>query len=300
MVNSDPTSRFRPTLRKGTILLSGLVVFCILGAIGGFIASATTSVNWLFTIYLAFGIAFCLPLPMLGYRLYALQRAYYEVNRSLLTIHWGLRTEQIPLGDIQWIRPATDLTAPLPRPRLALPGAYLGIQQIDGLGKVEYLADGEENMLLVATPESIYVISPQESRKLLHTYHRGTELGSLVSAQRQSLQPSFILGKIFDDPLARGLIFTDLILVIGVITWAVIIMTTVGTIPFGQPPVPTQSVRVILYPVVAGFIFLIDLITGTFFFRNDNQRNASYIIWGSGTATSFLIMIVLLIITISL
>ncbi len=300
MQRIDQPIRYKPSIRRGTLVLSGLVAVCILVAIGAFIASATTSINWLFGIYLALGIAACLPLPMLGYRLYALQTAFYEIDRSSLKVHWGLRTEQIPFTEIQWVRPADDLTAPLPKPRLALPGAYLGILQIDGLGKVEFLADGVEHMLLAAAAETVFVISPEDPRKFLASYHRSIELGSLVHMERQSLLPSFILGKIFDNSLARGLIFTNLIMVVFILVWGVLLFTTVGAIPFGQPPVPTPSIRAILFPVVGGFVFLIDLIAGSFFFRNETQRNASYLLWGSGVLTSFLILVSMLIITVNL
>jgi len=43
-----------------------------------------------------------------------------------LRLRWGLRAEDIPLPEIEWIRPASDLGFHLPKPFLSMPGALLG------------------------------------------------------------------------------------------------------------------------------------------------------------------------------
>ncbi len=124
----EPPIHFLPHTKKGTIILGLLILFTLGVGISFFWLSSTTSTGVIFAVYLALGVLFCLPLPMLGYRFYALNRAYYDFDRNLLTIHWGLRTEMIPLKEIQWVRPVSDLVLPLPFPKLHLPGALLGIR----------------------------------------------------------------------------------------------------------------------------------------------------------------------------
>jgi hypothetical protein len=51
------------------------------------------------------------PVPFLGYRAYALLRADYYIDRDSLAMLWGLRVEDIPLTDIEWVRPASDVAA---------------------------------------------------------------------------------------------------------------------------------------------------------------------------------------------
>ena len=127
---TEITVRFLPHTKRGTIIL-GVLIFITIGvAVSFFWLSSISSAGLLFSVYMALGVVFCLPLPMLGYRFFALNRAYYDLDRNVLTIHWGLRTEIIPIREIQWIRPVIDLVLTLPNPKLTLPGAYLGIRYI--------------------------------------------------------------------------------------------------------------------------------------------------------------------------
>ena len=47
-------------------------------------------------------------------------------------------------------------------PRLQWPGAMLGVAHVRDLGPVEYMAAEAAKMLLIATPQRIYAISPQD------------------------------------------------------------------------------------------------------------------------------------------
>ena len=141
MLNSDPNITFYPTRQRGSFMLGGLLaLFGIIAALFFWLA-AITPIGWMFTLYLAGGIVACLPFPMLIYRLIALNRAYYLLERNSLTLHWGLRTEILPLQQIEWFRPLTDLTSNLTLPPIPLPGAYIGVRMVEGLSKVEYMAD---------------------------------------------------------------------------------------------------------------------------------------------------------------
>lgn len=305
MAYLDQPVRFRPSRKNGSIFLGGFVLFFILLAILLFWSSATTSTNWLFGIFLTGGILACAPLPMLSYRLFGLNRAYYELDRNALTIHWGLRTEILPLRAIEWVRPAEDLTSALPTPPMALPGGFIGVRQIDGLGRTEYMADSAQNCILIAGSSTVFVISPTNPREFMATYYRGIEQGSLDPVASASLQPSFILGKVWDDQLSRRMLLTQFILGLVLALWVVIIITSVPTVDFAfssspQEPETVPSIRLILLPVVNVFVFIIDLIGGSFFFRNAKQQIAAYLIWGSGIITAFFLLISILIVTIKL
>ena len=116
------------------------------------------------------------PLPFFGYRLFSLLRADYILDRDSLAFYWGLRVEDIPLNDIEWIRPATDLSTPLRIPTLSLPGALLGMRRHPDLGAVEFIAAEKKKLLLVATAKRTYAISPEDAATFLSTFRRATEM----------------------------------------------------------------------------------------------------------------------------
>lgn len=304
MQSLETVTRFIPHTKRGTLFLGSLIFLTLSAAISFFWLSSTTSTGGIFALYMALGVIFCLPLPMLGYRFYALNRAYYDMDRNLLTIHWGLRTEILPIKEIQWIRPVTDLVSPLPYPRLHFPGALLGIRVIEGLGKVEYLADGMEEALLVAGPQVVYLLSPADVRGFMAFYARGVELGSLVPVKAESIQPSFILGKIWDDRIVRSLILFAFLIGVAVVIWTVLIITNQSQVVFGSQaevnPVPVPSIRLLLLPVVNGLVFIVDVVAGAFFYRREDQKFISYLVVLGGNLTGLIILFELLMVTVHL
>src|SRR6185436_3378150 len=123
----------------------------------------------MYVSYLLTGLLAFAPIPFLGYRAYALFKADYYIDRDSLAILWGLRVEDIPLTDIEWVRPATDLTRPLALPRFRLPGAVLGTRRHADLGLVEFIASGTRNLILVATSRRVFAISPSDASALVRT-----------------------------------------------------------------------------------------------------------------------------------
>jgi hypothetical protein len=238
---------------------------------------------------------------MLTYRLIALQRAYYRMDRGALTLHWGLRTEALPLRTIEWIRPVDDLIDPLRKPRLALPGAYLGWRAVAGLGKVEFMADHLKQALLVAGPEAVYVISPQNPGEFLAHFRRNVELGSLDAVPAKSIQPSFVFGKLWDSQVLRNLFLAGFVLNAAILIWTVILVTNRQQVPLGASATavlnPVASIRLLLLPVVSVVIWLVDIITGAFFFRLESQKTLAYLVYGGAILTAVLILVSLIFVT---
>src|SRR5574341_627761 len=122
------TGLFPPPKRNGLLLHSILLVILISVSGWGFLNFSRADVGPPFVLYLLVGLAAFAPIPLLGYRAYALWRAYYVLDRDRLKLHWGLRDENIPLTDIEWVRPVHDLTHPLRLPAMPIPGAVLGLR----------------------------------------------------------------------------------------------------------------------------------------------------------------------------
>ncbi len=181
---------------------------------------------------------------------------------------------------------------------------YWESEQIDGLGKVEYLADRMEGALLVAGPKVVYVLSPEDTHGFMAFYSRGVELGSLESVKAESIQPSFILGKIWDDQIIRNLILSGFLFGVAVVIWTVLIITSQSQVVFGSyavgNPESVPSIRLLLLPVVDGLVFLVDVVAGAFFYRREDQKFISYLVVSGGSLTGLLILIALLSISVKL
>jgi hypothetical protein len=235
------------------------------------------------------------PLPLILYRGYALIRASYRLERDGLRLYWGLRAEDIPLPDIEWVRLATDLAADLPQPRLSWPGALLGIVHVHDLGAVEYLASTNKTLLLVATSQRIFAISPEDPDEFMQAFQHAFEMGSLAPLSSVSVLPAAYLSKIWSDRPARYILIAALGLTLFLFASAGLIipgrtLISLGFYPNGQalPPVPAE--QLMLLPILGTFIFMVDLVSGLFLYRLENKRRMAFLIWGCAVLTEGLFL----------
>src|SRR5512138_2570119 len=179
-MNDLKTGHFPPAKQVGLTLYAVIILLLTSISFWGFTNLTFAQVGPTFVTFLLTGLLAFAPIPFLGYRAYALFKADYYIDRDSLAILWGLRIEDIPLTDIEWVRPATDLTRPLALPRFRLPGAVLGRRRHPDLGGVEFIASSRRNLILIATAKRIFAISPKDAASLVRTFARATELGSLT------------------------------------------------------------------------------------------------------------------------
>ncbi len=290
---------FLPPRRRGVIIHS--VLLAILGSITiwGFLGISSATVGPTFMVYILLTLAAALPIPVIGYRLYALLRANYILEREILRIFWGLRVEEIPLSDIEWVRPASDLTIPLRLPPFRLPGSLLGLRRHPDLGAVEFLASDVKELLLVATAKRVFAISPNDPRRFMRDFQLATELGSLSPPRAHSTYPSFIVAEAWKSLLARYLWLSGLLLNIGLLAWTSFLIPSLESIPLGfdisgLPQGPFPAVQLMMLPLISAALFLVGLILGLYFYRWEEQRILAFIIWASGTITSILFLIAVL------
>lgn len=265
----------------------------------GFMNLSVSQVGPQFVLYLLIGVLAFAPIPFLGYRAYALLRADYYIDRDSLAMLWGLRIEDIPLTDIEWVRPASDLTHPLLLPRFRLPGAILGTRRHPDLGLVEFIASSSRNLILIATSKRTFAISPRNPAGLVQTFARATEMGSLIPTEAKSVYPSFIITQAWDSPLARFVWMSGILLNLGLIAWVGILIPSLSQIPFGFNPfgVPIEMVsssQLILLPLVSGLMFIIGITAGLYFYRWEQQRPLAFVIWVSSTLCALLFLLAVL------
>ncbi|MBT6060690.1 MAG: hypothetical protein HOG55_05805 [Anaerolineae bacterium] len=237
-----------------------------------------------------------LPIPFIGYRLYALLRANYHLGREKLKLSWGLRIEEIPLSDVEWVRPITDLTTPLKLPRLRLPGSILGLRRHPDLAMVEFLASDAKPLILVATAKHVFAISPDDPRRFAREFQLATELGALSRTESFSTYPTFIVAEAWKNLLARYFWLSGLLLNIGILIWASILIPnlesiTLGFKASGEAHGPFPPVQLMLLPFISFTLFIIGWVAGLYFYRWEEQKILALILWASSTLTGILFLV---------
>jgi hypothetical protein len=293
------TGHFPPAKQLGLILHGVLILLLAAASILAFVSLANAQMGPIFVIYLLVGILSFVPIPFLGYRAYSLFKADYYIDRDSLAILWGLRVEDIPLTDIEWVRPASDLTNPLSLPPIRLPGAVLGTRRHPDLGAVEFIASSAKNLILIATSKHVFAISPRDAAALVRTFARATELGSLTPTEAKSVYPSFVITRAWESPLARFLWMTGLLLNLGLVGWVGFLIPSLSQVPFGfdasgVPGEPVSSVRLILLPLLSALMFITGLLAGLYLYRWDRERPLAFIIWLSSTLCALLFLVAVL------
>ena len=257
-----------------------------------------------FTIFIVLAVLAFIPIPILAYRLYSLTHANYSLNRDQLTLKWGLRVEQIPVSDIEWVRPLTALSGPIPKPFFRLPGSVLGLRRHPDLGPIEFLASDEKSLLLVATSLKIFAISPEDPVNFLQEIQRAIEMGSLTPVAPKSVYPSFIVAQAWDSLAARYLWLAGFFANIGLLAWVSLITPSLRRISLGFLPSSaarpgSPSYTLILLPIVSIFSYLVGWVIGLIIYRRENQRPMAYIVWTGGVVSSLLFLVAVLLIVIT-
>jgi len=286
------------------MILHGIfIIILTVITIAAFIKLSSAEVGPIFLLSLLVALASFIPIPFFLYRLYSLWRADYYLSRDSLKINWGLRIEDIPLTDIEWIRSADDLTNPVSLPSFPLPGGLLGMRRHPDLGMVEFLASDAKKLLLVATAKRVFVISPEDPTGLAQTFARTTELGSTANVESKSVYPSFAVIQAWESGLARYLWLSGLFLNIGLFIWASLIIPSTPRVALGPQFAGSaletvSSSQLIIFPLASLILSVAGWIAGLYFYRWEKERVLAFIVWGSSTLTSLLFLLsVLFIIT---
>ncbi|MCB9135353.1 MAG: hypothetical protein H6636_07995 [Anaerolineales bacterium] len=271
---------FTPPKRAGLIFHFTGLVLLFAGSLLTILQANRAEIGPMFSLWLVIFLFVALPIPLLFYRAYALQRASYHVSPEGIRINWGLRTEEIPMGKILWLSPDIHLERPLPRPWLFWPGGVVGVRKVSG-GEVEYMAVRTRALIIIATPGKMYAISPEHPEAFLRSFHRQAEIGALTPIIARSVYPRFVVGSVWANRGARTLILTGFVLILAFFLW----------LSFSFPTVPTLALsraQFFLIPVVNGLFFLINLLLGLFFFRSPQSQPLAYLLWGTSVLVSLL------------
>lgn len=277
---------FIPSRRRGLSVHLALLLLLAAGVVGGVTLLLRAPFGLPFALWLVMALACLFPILFLAYRAYALYRAAYLLDRDRLVIVWGLRREEIPISDVEWLRPVSDLTPPLRLPRWALPGSVLGFCRHPDLGRVEFLASERDprRLLLVGTRHYVFVISPERLNEFVQAFARAMEMGMLAEQPAVSVYPSFWLGEAWRRPLVRFLWSAGFLLQLSLLIWVLLVIPTRSSISLGfdprglaYPPVPAG--QLMLLPLESLVLGMASWLGGLYFYRWPPYRPLAMVLW---------------------
>jgi hypothetical protein len=287
---------FRPPRRNGILFHLASILVLLLASGIGLYRIAYVDVGPAFALYLA-PVVLSIPLvPFMIYRLSLLMNAVYELGRDQVRLQWGLRVEVIPINTILWVQPASQLTEKIRYPWLRWPGSVFGARRMDAGNSLEYMASTTRDMILIATYEKVFGISPADPGEFLNVYQRLTELGSLFPPQHESVHPTFLLVRVWKTAWARTLILVGILLSLALVIWVSMAVPTrsqisLGFLPSGEPRDAIPAVRLMLLPVLNAIFWMFDFIVGLFLFRREDQRPLAYLLWLTSALASGLFLV---------
>lgn len=277
-------------------LLTGLALLLLGAALAavGILQLAAASLDPLLVLWIG--------LPLLGgplamwsaYELYGVATAAYQLDRDGLTVRWGLAHERIPLGQIQKMERAEAAREFSPSAGLHLPGVRVGAGDWAG-ALVEYFATDLERALLLHCEGKILVLSPPDPDGLVNEFVRYNRMGSLQRVEPSSQRPNLLPAQIWADGLARWLLLAGLLAPLGLLAYLVLQAGSLpaevpfGFLPSGEPAAPAPAGRLLLLPLVAGLVWLVNLLLGAWLYRRQRDRALSYALWSAAVLVAGLL-----------
>lgn len=295
---------FNPDRRLG--LVFHLVIVLLLAGVSaaGFFFSLNNPSGPYSILILGLAAVLLLPLPFFAYRLYALLRAGYRLERNGLQVRWGLRQEDIPLNQVEWIRGIDELGIHIPSPAFSTPGAILGKRTIADLGEIEFMASIRRHCLAIATPDKILVISPSNPKEFLRLFQQAMELGSLDPIKPQSVEPNAFLSQVWSDRLLRrlllaGLALTILLFVVVAILIPNLSRTAIGFSASGEATLASTPAQLLLLPILAAICFALDALGAFYFYKRTLHQPISYLLGAASILTPILLLgsVILLVVS---
>lgn len=294
------TFTFLPRRTPGIVFHIVLTIFILAGCGVLTWMAFQQSGGALLVVYLLGAVLLFMLLPILGYRGYAMLQSIYSLKRDGLRVRWGLRAEDIPLSEVQWVRPATDLEIPLKRPLFSMPGALLGSVDHPDLGTVEFIASDSRNLVIVATMNKIFALSPERMDEFVERFQRAIEMGSLTPMEAYSTFPAAFVRQIAVDKYGKVLIPTGFILTLLLLVVVGLSIPSHQTISIGFDPngvlLPAVvSSRLLLLPVLSILLYILGTISGIYLYRRPESREVALLVWSSSVLTPLLLIVAAII-----
>lgn len=275
---------------------SGVVaaVIVVFGAIAFSIAVALIPLSG-FTFLFTLGAITLLALATwLGYQTYQLAHISYALDRNAFVIRWGALREIVPMGDVQRVITADEITDELRLLRPPLPGWWFGVGSHPALGKVRFYAtEPPDQQIIVVTPECSYAVSPYDIEAFLDAFRIRLEMRPTQNVAHARLLSGFANWRIWRDRTALTLLFLAIALNLALF----------GLSATRFPAAPAQIAlhfdasgsvdrlgeksQLFVPPVLGLLTLAVSLIFGLVLYRK-GETLAAFMLWGGSAAMQLL------------
>lgn len=290
------TFTFLPNRSRG-ITLHVIIILLLMGGCGVLVWQAFQQSGGILLVLDLLGAVVLLGLlPFVGYRGYALINGFYSLKRDGLRIRWGLRAEDIPLSEVTWVRPATDLEVPLKMPAFSITGALLGYVDHPDLGQLEFIASDAKDLVIVATVDHYFVLSPERKDEFLQRFQRALEMGTLTPMEAYSAIPAAFLRQVVLDKYGRALIPAGFGLTLSLLVIVGLSISQHATVSLGYDPngallTPVAANRLLLLPVLGVLLYIAGTVAGVYFYRRPESRPVAWLLWTGSLITPAILIL---------
>lgn len=233
---------------------------------------------------------------LVGYAIYGLLSARYRIDREGFAMRWGLAFEQAPLERVRQVRRLDGSWTS---------GGQRWLYRLLGWpGVVIDLPDGEAEVfgsvspaegLLVELDGKRLLITPAQREEFLEAFRTAVRQGSLTDLEVRSYRPDFLVGRAWQDRAARLLLAGGAAVPAGLLFYlAVRAAALPPQLPFGYdiqglpgPMVPAG--RLLLLPMMAVALWMVDAAVGLLLYRQPRTRPLAYTLWTSTIVASGLL-----------
>lgn len=287
---------FSPPRQLGLAVHIVTILLLAAGGLAGLSQAARAQAGLTFLLYLLPGGIAVMLIPLLIYRVAALQRASYGLERDGIRLRWGMRGEDIPMTAVQWVGMSSQSPVRLPGVLLGWPGAVLSVRRMADGRPLEFMAARTSQLVVILTEKRAFAISPENPAMFLQQFRRLAEYGSLSPIAARSVYPDFLGQRFWADLPARSLVLAAIIASLGLLAWVSLAVPGQAQIslrlaPDGSPLEPVPAVRLLLLPVLNGFFLVLDLLLGVVFYRRRETQSLAYLMWGTSLLTAVLFLV---------
>ncbi len=290
---------FKPISKIG-LIVHGVAIILLLGVVSILIIPLFNhSFSFLFIAYLLSAFLVFIPIPLLAYRAYALFNAEYILERDGIRLKWGLRLEDIPMNEIEWVQQAKTYPHKIRYPFFQIPGALLGqVKQPEGK-LIEFIASEKKDLVLIGLKHKIYAVSPLELEKFLTVFAEQLEYGSLAEIIPQSIYPSLIVTQIFKLPKMIWLISASFILNLILLLSAGLASTRFDQVymsynVLGMLEDPIPATQLMIFPILSLFFFFGGIVLSIVIYRDQSKAKLLYLLQLSNIFTCLLFLFTLI------
>jgi hypothetical protein len=276
---------FIPNRKLGLLLGFTFLLILLSATVLGILQLATATMSawiilWVLLPIIGVPVSF-----LVSYRIYGLITARYRLDREGFYLTWGLAYEQIPIAEIQSVELASPTYENLtPEFTFRWPGCVVGYLDQDAV--VEFFStQTAEGIVLLTSNERTLAISPTDPEGFQKHFVDTARMGPLDAIPAVSQRPDFILARMWNDFRARILVLSGIAVSLLLFGYLALRASSLPpSVPFGFDPMGNPDPfappgRLLLLPMIGVFCWFLNLLTGVWVYRRNEDHPLAYAIW---------------------